>query len=261
MPVPAEKVLERAKASGFDAELAVAAVLRARRWGATSNVYYIDADEDVSRELDILGHKPFYMTTEKPEIYCWLYICAEVKRTSDPFIFFSDKVQGTDFGIGYGLLHTKNRVDRFVLPYTKIDDFCPVSGQNRLARSYIAFKDGKAQQVRGGVISAFKGAMYQAGKEPSRYSDSSHDISFFVPLLVVDGPLWESYHNEDAELVAEEVDEIIYLQNYLSPAYNSVTTRVAVVTLKALPAFLERMERWGESIRAALIEGRGKFNG
>lgn len=262
MSIPAEKVLECAKASGFDAELAVAAVLRGRGWGAASNVYYIDADENISRELDILAHKPFSDTKRVPPVSCWIYICAEVKRTKDPFIFFSDESQFADFGIGYGLLHTKHRVDRFVLPFQKIDEFCPVSGLDRLARSYISFKDGKSQQVRGGIISAFKGAMYQSERDPSRFSDASHDISFFIPLLVVDGPLWEVHHSDKSgDLVAKEVDEIIYYQNYLSPAYDRIQIRVAVVTMEALPKFLERMENWGESIRTALIEGSGKFAG
>lgn len=91
------------------------------------------------------------------------------------------------------------------------------------------------------------------------YSELSHDVFFFLPILIVDGPVFECYFEKgSSDLKAGEVNELVFMQNYLSPSYGRVTTRVTVLTLSALAGSLVAYEQWGlhmiQTMRARLTE-------
>lgn len=262
MPIPVEKIIERAKASGFDAELKVAAILRDAGWNVRQNVYYIDKDEKKGRELDISAYANFQQIDDKPETTCGLFLCVEVKRSADLFIFFTDAPSGFEPGTGYGILNWHKRIDRHVLSYNEIERRRPLRAVPRLARSYASFKDSKEQHIRSGVLSAFKGAVHMAENTDETYSDTSHDICFFLPIVVVDGPLYECHFVDGArELTAAPVDTAVYVQNYLSESYGDIASRVTVVTMPAFGALLAEYRLWGQDLLATMLANRDGYGG
>lgn len=112
MSIPLEKIVEAAEKAGFVTELRAASVLTNAKWNASQNVYFIDKDEVKGRELDLRGYKMFSGTQEKPQVTCKISLCIEIKKTADPFIFYTNKRAKFDGSAGYGIFHWKNNVDR-----------------------------------------------------------------------------------------------------------------------------------------------------
>lgn len=259
MPIPLEKVLEAAKIAGFGTELKVAAVLSGAGWKISQNVYFIDADENKGRELDVHARRYFGSTEEKPEVTCTLNLCIEVKRAADPYIFYSTKPEAYERGSGYGLFHWKNWIGPDPLPYLSIERDRPKRNPQYIARSYSCLKDGKSAQIQAGILSSFKYAIYKSNNCNETYSDHSSDICFFVPIVVVEGAVFECFIEEgEREPTAREVGHVTYRQNYQSTGYGEVSQFVHVVTLDHLEQLLSEFAQWGESMFSAMKVNRGR---
>ncbi|VWX51770.1 hypothetical protein [Novosphingobium sp. 9U] len=259
MPIPIEKVLEAAQKAGFDSELKVAACLSVAGWNANQNVYFVDKDEGKGRELDVAAYRIFNGVDEKPEVTCVINLLIEVKKTADPFIFYSNKPRSYEGPRGFGLFNWSNTEPPGPLGYKGIERSRPFKNPEHLARSYAAFRDGKTNQIQSGILSAFKAAIHEQERCDETYSDVSGDICFFIPMMVVEGPLYECFFEEGADtLSAREVDEVVYMQNYHSENYGRVSNGVFIMTLRAFPAKLVELTQWGESMLATMVENRDK---
>ena len=217
MTVPLNSIIQKCLGSGFDSELKVSSNLISSGWSASQSVYYIDKDEQKGRELDILAHRGFSALNLSPEITLRLYLCIEVKKSDEPEIFFSNAPARIESLGAYALLHWKKRVNPSLLPWKSIEKKRPLVNEKRCARSYMSFKTQGTQKLKGGILSAFKAAIHWKDDCDERYSKDSHDICFFIPLVVIDGPVAECFFNEDnGELSARYIDQISYIQNYQS---------------------------------------------
>lgn len=262
MPIPTEKIIEAAKREGFATELQTASIAIGAGWRTNENVYYIDKDENKGRELDLSMYRLFCETSQKPEVTCMITLCVEVKRTQDPFIFFcSDQKDQYEGSAGYGIFNWNRNIDRFVLSFQDIDKLRPMSKPVRLARSYTSFKTGKAQHIQSGIISAFKAAIHAKNACNEAYSNTSGEICFFIPIVVVDGPMYQCFYDKSNELVAEEVQNVVYKQNYHSPNYGRVSSNVLVIDINFFKYQLSKFDRWGEHILSVMIQNRDKVKG
>lgn len=259
MPIPLEKIVEAAEKAGFVTELQVASILDNANWRPKQNVYFIDKDEGKGRELDIRAYKKFASTNEKPEVSCLISLCIEIKKTADPFIFYTNRKNDYEGSSGYGFFHWKNNVNMSVLSYQEIERLRPLAALERVARSYSCFKSGQTQHIQSGVISAFKAAVHEKDNCDEVYSDLSGDICFFAPVMVVDGPLYECFFEQDGDtLVAREVDEVVYVQNYHSANYGRVSNFVYVMNVSTLSKRLPEFSAWGEHMLAVMAQNRAK---
>ncbi len=252
MTMPIDVILDKAKASGFDSELAVAAILRKSGWSTSQSVYYIDKDEDKGRELDMLAYKNVVKVAQLPHVTCGVSLCIEVKKTKEPFIFFSNAPGKIEGGGGYSILKWLKKVDSTILPYKKLEDKRPFSIFKRISRSYTGVKS--EAQIKSGILSAFKAAVHWSENADETYSSSSFDIFFYIPLVVVDGPIYDCFYAEDGnELTAEKVDRVVYLQNYRSPNYGDINARVNVISIEALESVLEEYRIWIEDMHSTMV--------
>lgn len=257
MPIEIRKIIEAAEKAGFDTELRVAAMLANAGWQTNQNFYFIDKDESKGRELDIRSYRFFGSTQLKPEVSCMITLCIEVKKTSDPFIFYTNNCSSYEGGQGYGLFHWKNRISSGVISFNGIEQCRPMRNPDRMARSYSSFKDGKTQHIQSGVISAFKSAIHQKEHCEEVYSDDSGDICFFIPIVVVDGPLYECYFkNGEETLSAQPIDRVVYLQNYQSNNYGRVSNSVYVMNLEGFEKILPQFQIWGEDMISTMAKNR-----
>ncbi|HEX8670115.1 MAG TPA: hypothetical protein VF727_17270, partial [Allosphingosinicella sp.] len=160
-------------------------------------------------------------------------------------------------GSGYGMFHWSNKVGRNLLPFQEINRHRPLADPTRIARSYSNFKDSKTQQVAAGVLSAFKAAVHYRDHCNETYSEISNDVAFFVPIVVVDGEIYDCYiDDETSELRAESVDAVVYQQNYHSSAYARLSNRVTVITISALDEYLLNYRKWGEHVLATIRQNQ-----
>ncbi|WP_430386118.1 hypothetical protein [Blastomonas fulva] len=259
MPIPAEKIIDFAERSGFVSELQVASILSAAGWQVDQSVYYIDKDEGVGRELDLYAYRIHSDTSEKPEVHCLINFCVEVKKTQDPFVFFSSKARNHEGGKGWSMFRWSHNVDSVALSYKDIERIKPMSSPTLLARSYAALKDGKTQQIRSGILSAVKAAIHYTEECDERWSDGSRDICFFLPIVVVDGELFECYFEKgNPDLQSRQVHSLVYMQNYISPHYGKISNSVYVFTKEGFAQVLKDYASWGEDMLATLQASRSK---
>lgn len=257
MPIPIEKIIEAADKAGFATELRAAAILANNGWSVHENVYFIDKDEGKGRELDIRASRSFLNKDEEPVVSCRIFLCIEIKKTADPFIFYSNKKRRIDGSAGYGFAHWRHNVNRLVLSFKDIERRRPLARAERIARSYSSFKTGQTQHILSGVISAFKAAIHERDRCDERYNDHSGDICFFVPMVVVDGPLYECFFEEgDDVLSAREIDEIQYLQNYHSEKYGRWSHTVHIMSLAAFASRLPHYADWGQDMLNSMVGNR-----
>lgn len=259
MPISLDKIVEAAEKAGFASELKAASIVANAKWSANQNVYFIDKDERKGRELDLRAYKIFHSTDEKPEVTCMINLCIEIKKTADPFIFYTSKKVRHEGASGYGIFNWHNNISRFVLSYSDIEKMRPFSKFERLARSYSCFKTGQTQHIQAGVISAFKAAIHERDNCDEVYSDLSGDLCFFIPIMIVDGPLYECFFEQDEDtLTAQKVDEVVYIQNYHSENYGRVSNNVLVMTLAAFRKRLPEFTAWGEHMLSVMAYNRAK---
>jgi hypothetical protein len=253
MSIPPERIVEAAARGGFDSELRVASMLANAKWQVNQSVYFIDKDEGKGRELDIEAYRIFNATASKPEATCLIQLLIEVKKTKDPFLFFSSERGIVEAGAGYGVFHWKNNISHGYLSYRDIDRHKPLAAPLRFARAYSSFKDSKTQQIAAGVLSAFKAAVHYKEECDEKYSDTSSDIAFFIPIVVVDGEIYDCYiDSATSELTSEPVDALVYRQNYHSNAYGRLSNRVNIIRASALPQYIDMYRTWGEDIVATI---------
>lgn len=259
MTIPPEKILELAAKGGFDTELKIAAILSGNGWKPSQSVYYLDKDESVGRELDVYAYKGFNDTKEEPKLSCYLQLSIEAKKTSQPFIFFTSPANSFEGGKGFGMLRWCHNVGNTVLDYNQIESRKPLSKHERLGRSYMAFKGGGEQQIRSGLLSSLKGAIHYTETCDERYNDTSRDICFFLPMLIVEGDLFECFYEDgNDELTVQQVQSLVHLQNYASPKYGMLSQSIHVLTLQEFERTLPDYNLWGQSMLQALQKSRGK---
>ena len=158
------------------------------------------------------------------------------------------------------MFHWKNKVDHDLLPFREIEYQRPLAKPKRIARSYSSFKDGKSQQISAGILSAFKAAVHYQEACSEVYSDVSRDIAFFIPIVVVDGELYDCFLDDASELAAEPVSALVYRQNYHTEGYGRVSNWVTVITVSALPSYIADLQKWGEHILSIMKENRGSLD-
>lgn len=217
-------------------------------------VYYLDKDERKGRELDIYAYRIFSTTTDTRYLSCHIDFAVEVKASKEPVIFFSSPSSSYEGGKGYSLLHWKNNLDRHCLSYQDIEQFRPLSKTNRLARNFATAK-GSSSNILAGSLSAVKAAVSYQEQCNEKYDENSRDICFFVPILVIDGPIFECFMEPGSnKLGAEEVQELVLMQHYISDAYGSLSCRVHVCTMAALAGVLLSYAEWGERLIDVMSE-------
>ena len=262
MPVPVERIAELVKKGGFETELKVASTLSAAGWRVDQSVYYIDKDEMIGRELDAYSYVVLEDTDNNPQVHCAVSLCIEVKKTSEPFIFFSSERKDFEGGAGYGMFHWRHNVDSNVLSYKDIEREKPLRAPKRIARSYSGLKDGKGQQIKSAILSAVKAAIHYTEECNERWAEGSRDICFFVPVVVVDGDLYECFFEKGSpDLKIEQVQSIVYLQNYMSPNYGQIRNKVYIYNQEAFKNSLGKYEAWAESILSVLQKSRSRMVG
>lgn len=265
-----DKLLKNLKETGFPIELRVGDIFLSR--GITNlecNRYYIDEDELKGREIDICAYTNVH--SEKPNLSVGLGLICEVKQShKHPWIILTTK-KGLIEGEGWLRLHyTTGGVDSSLLSYEQIERKCTTRQFARIGRTYHeGFKSDTAKSfIFEALTTACKAAEHwlkrQAeaaktlqDKEISRVKESRLDaelrrITFVDPLIILDGPLYEAYLNDDGQIILDEIQNIPVSFGYISSKYNRYGYLVEVVTIQELPILLSRKLEWISDIHNSI---------
>ena len=240
-----DRIYDEINKTGYPTELIVNEKFVLKQWSCTENEYYIDQDENKGREIDLKAHK--CISCHDPEdIFVWSMLSIEIKRSEKPWVIFTSNKKITDNG-GYGFLNHHNNISNKILSYSEIMKKHPSYNFNRLGRNeFIPFtKDNP--QIFSALLSSTKSCIEShraAFDHKEAYTDTSFDIVFYSPLIVVNSRLFEAYLKDNDEINVAEVNHIVYGFNYASPNYASNQYLVDIVTLSGLDNYLDQQRLW-----------------
>ncbi|RHW38166.1 hypothetical protein D1B31_15460 [Neobacillus notoginsengisoli] len=246
-----EKLLKDIKKTGYPFELTLHNKLIKNDWKVIANAYYIDKDEKKGREIDFIAsnHISEYINGELLEIAFYLII--EVKKATDkPWVIFT----------------VKNR-DRFskLLPlklnYT--ETVFEIQGQGIYSAFHKngtkvhdswgkSFYEGfSGNGGRDDIYKALSGSVKALihFKETNSYSDffTERLISYYEPIVVIEGQLFESWLDNNEEIQIKESNYIQTSFNYISPNYyekESINDHIVhIVRANYLEEFLKQKEK------------------
>lgn len=251
-----KKVLADIEKTGFPSELHVAQRLSERKWYVSNNVYYFDKDESKGREIDVSSYNSVQETNLKPEITVWTNLLIEVKKSkSKPWVIFTSPRGYTEVG-GYALLNQMHHVDHRLLSLDQIEGHRPGAKTKRIGRvSCLAFAKGGTSQITDAVLSSTKASIHANEEADGIYRETSYDVVFHTPVVVLDGELFECYLDSKGRLEIHESTHIAFRQNYLSEHYKEDRYHVDIVTMSAFGNYLRAHEKWARSVFDALSAG------
>lgn len=281
-----EKILNDLDKTGFITELEIGEELHKKGWQPSHGQSYEDLDSNISREIDIHAHRHRY--SKKANLYLTLYLIIEVKKDSKrPWVVFTTKERFLG-GLGWRNAHVlrNHRIPlegssssraRTLLNASGVIKNNPKVNYPRVGKAYHeAFKDpGEKSKIYESLISASKATFYlrslhDPGKEHTeeRFNPKkSVEASLYLPVVVLDGNLYEVYLSNKGEKVIEKVGCLPIQFNFSSPNYGETSYDrdleffPDIVTKENLGNYLLQLEAWFESMFSAFelnaIEARG----
>lgn len=270
-----KRLEEDARKTGFPSELRAARVLSSRGWTINGNSYFLDPVDKKAREIDIQAHKSKHLVIDKKSgeevkddqegglfghpnhdlpIGVWSFLSVEVKKSDKPWVVFaSERGHSSDWGINL-LCHKQNT--QGLLPFNMpVESHPSIRGEDFFGRTgYIAFSQPKQDDSTffGAVVVAVKAALAThllASDHGEAWSETSTDLAFYTPAVVVDAPLFRAVLDGE-KLVFSERGWIPYRLNFLLDdttdrrTYGRNTFIVDIVALERLDDYLRAHEEW-----------------
>lgn len=249
-----DKILEDIKKSGFLSEMQTTSLLLKNGWNNISNAKtYLDKDQGKSREIDIIGYKVKYNDSELKSLRVGIHIIIEVKKSEKPWVVFcQEKKPRLYFGLGWGIINLRGNITSKELSYGEINSENRHFNSEIFGTSYYeAFKDpSNKSQIYSSLISSCKAAVHQKEMNQKAYVEKSngYEVDFFLPIVVLDGVLFNSTLNESGDPILSETSYSPIQLNYSSNNYDHSFFFPEIVTLKGFCDHLKAIEKWHQNI-------------
>lgn len=254
-----EKLLEDIKKTGYPLELKIANIFDKCGWRTQSNSYYIDKDENKGREIDLIASKWEQIDDNENYLEMTFYFITEIKTAwKKPWVLFSVpedekgfNLHSVNLELNKGVQHSKIIKKYFREKVLNV--------QSRLGKSFYEGFSGNGS--RDDIFKALSGSVkalehYKESSLASKDQSTDRIIDYYIPLIIIDGPLFEAYLDDNGEIQLEEVEYIQAAFNYLSPNYNIGSkygsSIVQIIRFEYLERFLEKygeeMKNWAKKI-------------
>jgi hypothetical protein len=235
------KLHEWLKKAGYPFELSVGRVLQFAGWSIEHARFYVDPVTSKTREIDIVAKKS--LGAPETRTAASVSFVVECKRTRDkPWVVFSSEETGArllsaDFASGrlaYSAMLSAS------IGHPPLATF---EASGRVGHSVVrAFADSKETDPSG-AHSAIQAAITAAAALNAEYEalalSQAPRFSFvhvFIPLVVIDGDLFEFYMDESNTDTIVEVERATVVTK--SPAIGQNLQALTIVTAKGLHSFL-----------------------
>lgn len=236
--------------TGFPTELEIARIFQENSWEVEHSTYFIDKDDKKPREIDLITEL-YFQHRGKKEQYTEITFrfVVEIKNEKDkPWVIFTTKTTGFEKTI-YSFASDKvyNNFNKNGLNNSFKNHNLELF--ERLGRSFTeGFSSGKDKIYSSlcNTIKAFNYSLENTTKDES--SDSI--LTYIEPMIIVNGQLFESYLNQESELLVEKVNHIQFRFNYLSEHYKRRTNGyiINIVTMDYLSEYLKIRNKQFENI-------------
>ena len=253
-----EKIEQWMNTQGYPLEMLVAKSFQERSFTVYQSKYYKDPETGTSREIDVVAQNGLY--TGKTFAFI-SYVVERKKSTNKPWVLFTRKNEIIDFeytgwycsnNLGWDyLVHSavEDKIDTFPLTHHLGD---------RIAYGVtVAFTSGEDSAYKA-LQSTIRCAISKLKQSDKRVIDRSLEI--VVPVIVVDGKLFESYLDTENQLVTQEIEHGVVLWDGVVSGHSGMAIHVITsayindFTSKAGMTSSRLVEDWRESLDAILDE-------
>ena len=270
-----KKIEDDLLTSGVGSELQAIQAFRAAEWSVTGASYFVDRDENKSREVDLVASKNVeYKFRESPlgkkgDFGSWLsysmIVAGEVKKSKHPWVVLRESVDPDKTYEGWlNLIHSYNLPVESPAFTKEIDStsLAKIDGRVGVGIHESFKKPDSRSRWFVAAVSACKAAEHllsyhkQTRAEESRSFDPGDDVDFLLvkPIVVVDSRLLAAEIGADGETVVSEIDWAPLRFEFTSPGYDRGRYHPDCVSLSALGRYIEILDkRWSH-----LLESIGK---
>ncbi|WP_145050776.1 hypothetical protein [Paenibacillus xylanexedens] len=240
------KILEDIKKTGFLTELNVASYLVKNGWFIQQNKGYLDKDFNKSREIDIVSYKNFYNN----DIRVGIHLIFEVKKSKRPWIIFTSNKMPLVDEPQYNILYYKS--SDLAIEADLLNSYIRSSNARRGTAFHEAFKSpDEPSKIYEAILSSIKAMVSQYDKNLRAFNNTEttrNDVQIFIPIVLVEGKLFEAYLNEQGNLELLESDYVPLNFSYDSPMYEKNIYYPEIMTIKGLELFSNEITKWTRSI-------------
>jgi len=250
-----DRIKDDINKTGFVTELKVASACHSNGWHVSHSSSYEDYDQSKSREIDIVATSNY--KDEEANLYTEFHLVIEVKSISkNPWVVFTTPHYFK--GMGWRILHSGwNYTTKkwALLKGDHISEYCPFVAKDRIGKAFHeAFKKpNENSKIFESILSACKASFYlkdNHGIEPFKEEfnpEKSVEIHFYIPMIVLDGILFEAYLDE-GDIVVSEQDWIPVEYSYSARSYrvdsSETTFFPAIVCFNHVNSFLKQLNEW-----------------
>lgn len=263
-----KKILNNIKKTGFIKELELARILNNKGWDSQLNSSYLDKDTGINREIDIIASKKGNI--DYHYLHLWVDLVIEVKKADKPWVIVTNSDDdGLNYRLnpGWGIIHGGEKYIDIggIFPPRIIDKYFMRNQSVRIGSSfYEAFKESsEVSKIYQAIMSACKAAVYKSkihGASP-KWDDYGADdptyLTFYHPVVVVDGPLYEVYLNENNEVVVSKINWIPVSYQYSSPQYSKEWSdtyfHCDIVQFDYMNTYLDLTQMWLEKMNENMV--------
>lgn len=244
------KVIEDIEKSGFGSELRALKILKEAKWNASGLTSYVDLDESITRESDIVAYSTsLAFSKNKIESQIFISLAIEVKKSSKPWIILKEKPNFE--------LYLDESTDAVIFcdGLGKKKSYGPISAldQEGLGRKlgwigkgvHESFKNpDQPSRWYSSFISACKMAEHDLKQNSWPIKNEDPPINFpFVhyvkPIIVLDGKLFSAEIEENNEVKIEPIKMCSVKFHFSTKEYKRGQYIVDVVQIDALKEYLE----------------------
>ena len=265
-----KKLAEDLKKTGFGSELRAVAELNKLGWNCTASSGYFDKDENKTREIDVSAyHLKKYELPTGEAMRLFFYLIIEVKKSDTPWIVFRHDLNEWDRGCGWD-----NIISCVNLPNDPSTLFQAIS-KNSLktvvswsgSGIHHAFKDpNMPSRWYSAFTTACKAAEHEFELNKHISSDggdrsitkdfnkSPTSLSFFQPLVILDGPLFSASIDQKGEIDLQEIKAAPFNFKFQTSAYTRRHYRIDLITADFLTDYSELAKSRINDIHDAILK-------
>ena len=187
----------------------------------------------------------------------WCTLVCEVKKSAKhPWIVLSTSRGDVEPG-GYARPYSSENIEGLNLNGDEIDSHATTKPFTRIGRSYFeGFKSPDAKSAIFDALTTTVKASEYILKNDIPFGGQGNDkrpvISFFEPIIVFDGQLFEAYINECDCLELNQINHIPVFFGYISSNYDRARYMVEIVTLEGFPELLSKKQKWIDDVRGTI---------
>lgn len=243
-----ERVKEDLKKSGFPTEIWVSSILLKHGWDVQNQVYYLDAEENKGRTVDVVAHKAFFETMGKHDRLNFSLVI-ECKKSEKPWVFYSSSREPL-----VAFIHSIAAIKEVSHPDTSkstayrkwIGDFHYTKCKNIAVNSNEPFTKGQGNSITTAIHQVTKATTFLFEEvKKSVNLITMLPVSVYIPLIIFDGNLYECQPKAD-DL------EVVKRSSFLYSIVSQNVFLIDILELSFLDEYLDMLDSEVLSLKDAI---------